>query len=207
MNKKEKIGKWSQAFRSNRITDLVLAYQINTLTLRQWPESGVEGYGLARTLTTRWAGTDWIRNSISWVALTLPEHHAVILDWITLKGNHLPKSVLTPFCFLAKSGQRVPLVLGRGYCCHRWRQVSLKWRLWCSTPKVAFWLIAPEDKQQPSQRLILTAGAILRYSKEPSIFLETPLEICLRKKTNKTPHFWTLLLYRKQGSSSVLNLG
>ena len=95
----------------------------NQWAFPRWQEKIMEGHSLARTLPPPcWSGTDWIRNSeIIWRLDCFPEHHAETLDWISLKGNHHPKSVLTPSCPPppAKSGQTAPLVPCQGYNWHR----------------------------------------------------------------------------------------
>lgn len=91
----------------------------------------------SRVQRVEWEVTSWHKRwppadlepieleTLSVGAPPLPEHHAVTLDWISLKGNHLPKSVLTPPYPPAKLGQPVPLVPCQGYNWHRRQQVPL----------------------------------------------------------------------------------
>lgn len=84
----------------------------------------MEGCSLAWTPTPPAPAADLERTELETrknhlEAPPLPEHHTVTLDWISLKGNHLPKSVLHHLALLPSKGQTVPLVPCQSHDWHR----------------------------------------------------------------------------------------
>lgn len=177
------------------------------LTFPWWPELRMEDCCLARTLQLSTRPPAELHQLET---QPLPEHHAVTVDWISLKGNNLAKSVLTPPCPPARLGQPVPLVPCQGYNWHRRQQVPLNVSQATISPKVGFWLIEPED-WRPSHWQILSTGAMfeqraLHLAPGDSFYVVEQSREVPRSYADQMQNTWTLPVHRKMSPSWSISL-
>lgn len=137
------------------------------------------------------------------------------LDWICLKGNHLPKSVLTPYFTPCPVRSTCSTCLFPGLQLAQTAAGYCKCGPGHDSSKVSFWLIVPED-MQPSHWQILSAAAMLReriLHLAPwwlilccGIEWELPWSSISKSHADQLHNTWTLPAYREPSSPPVIDI-